>query len=56
MRLIALIEESGWYDSCGSDQIQRIGERLVELGAWEKDIERGIGRRQWYRPKKEAGR
>lgn len=52
-RLIAHKEtegsREGWYDSMAHTEAKLCGDRLVELGLWERHPE-GYGRRWWYRP------
>lgn len=40
----------GWYDSMARRDAVDYGNRLVELGLWERHPD-GYGRRWWYRPK-----
>lgn len=42
-------EFTGWYDSCAVSSAVAAGDRLVDLGVWEK-LSDGHGRRQFYRP------
>ena len=44
----------GWWYTTVSGHVKLIGDRLVELGKWERHPD-GIGRRQWYRPIDDAG-
>lgn len=39
----------GWWDSMGLSHVCDAGDRLVELGRWERHPD-GVGRRQFYRP------
>ncbi len=52
-RLIARLEtggpHEGWYDSMARTDAINYGDRLVELGLWERHPD-GYGRRWWYRP------
>lgn len=45
----------GWYDTQALKYVMEAGDRLVELGVWEKHPE-GTGRRWFYRPLRAAGR
>lgn len=40
----------GWWDSQALSSVQYWGDRLVELGTWERHP-KGFGRRWFYRPK-----
>ena len=53
-REIAIESPDGWFDSCGRSTACDYGDKLVELGLWEKRP-CGVGRRQWYRPKSTGG-
>ena len=44
-------DRHGWWDTCGLTLAMMYGDRLVELGLWEKHPT-GHGRRWWYRPVK----
>lgn len=50
----AHLGKDGWWDSQSNSSVWLWGEKLVELGLWEKDQTRGLGRRQWYRPIEKA--
>ena len=39
----------GWWDSMALSAVCSLGDRLVDLGAWERHP-RGAGRRWFYRP------
>lgn len=41
---------AGWWDTQALSQVKLLGDRLVELGKWERHPS-GRGRRWWYRPK-----
>ena len=43
-------ERAGWYDTCALSSTKRNGDRLVELGLYERHPE-GAGRRWFYRRK-----
>lgn len=43
-------ESGGWCCTNGRTTAVDYGERLVELGVFERDTTRGIGRVQWFRP------
>jgi hypothetical protein len=45
----------GWVDTMALSHIRNAGERLVELGLWERRPG-GFGRRQFYRPIPDAAR
>lgn len=45
----------GWYDTCCLSTWQQIGERLVELGAWEEHPD-FIGQSSYFRPKNKEER
>ena len=51
-------DPDGWIDSMAMSDVCDAGDRLVELGLWDRK-DGGYGRRQWYRPKalaaKESG-
>lgn len=40
---------AGWWDSCARSTARNLGDRLVELGKWERHPD-GWGRRWFYRP------
>ena len=40
---------AGWFDTMGRSHRCTAGDRLVQLGKWERGPG-GTGRRQWYRP------
>lgn len=42
-------DRQGWWDTCAITTAKIQGDRLVELGLWEKHPT-GYGRRWWYRP------
>ncbi len=39
----------GWYDSMAKGNVKYAGDRLVDLGLWERHPD-GTGRRWFYRP------
>lgn len=39
----------GWWDTMAKSYVMDIGDRLVELGAWDRHPD-GYGRRWFYRP------
>jgi len=41
--------ETGWWDSMALSTAKGLGDRLVELGKWERHPD-GVGRRWFYRP------
>jgi hypothetical protein len=43
----------GWWDSMSMSTTRALGDKLVELGAWERDPD-GVGRRWFYRPIEKA--
>ncbi len=53
-RQIAYRQFDGWWDSQAMSAACSFGNKLVELGMWERDTTRGTGRWQWYRPLKSA--
>lgn len=46
---IGSVLEDGWIDSCCMSSAVYAGNKLVELGVYERDEKRGGGRRQFYR-------
>lgn len=48
-----LDQKSGWRDSMSNSDVLYAGNRLVELGLWERRPD-GVGRRQFYRELAEA--
>ena len=48
-------EYAGWWDTMALGLVHQCGDRLVELGKWERHPE-GVGRRWWYRPIKREDR
>jgi hypothetical protein len=40
---------AGWYGAMALSHVRDAGDRLVELGVWERHPD-GAGRMQWYRP------
>jgi len=47
-------EREGWWDSMAGSTAAGYGDRLVELGTWERHPD-GCGRQWWYRPVEPAG-
>lgn len=43
-------QEDGWIDSCARNTAVEAGDRLVDMGLYERHPD-GHGRRQWYRRK-----
>jgi len=43
-------DKAGWWDSCSMSGVRDLGDKLVELGLWERHAD-GYGRRWFYRPK-----
>jgi hypothetical protein len=48
---IAHDEGDGWYSTNARQTCVWHGDRLVELGVFEEDQSRGVGRVRYYRPK-----
>ena len=46
-------EHGGWWDTCAISTTRDIGDRLGEMGLYERHPD-GSGRRQWYRPLRET--
>jgi len=44
---------AGWWDTCALSTARDLGNRLVQLGTWERHPD-GSGRRQFYRPRENA--
>ena len=44
-------DKAGWWDSGAHGTVRDFGDRLVELGLWERHPD-GYGRRWFYRPLK----
>jgi hypothetical protein len=42
---------AGWWDTQALRSVMEIGDKLVELGLWERHPTAGHGRRQFYRPR-----
>jgi hypothetical protein len=49
-RQIASRQPDGWWDTMALSTAFHLGERLVEMGLWERMAGGGISRRQFYRP------
>ena len=49
----ARIDVKGWWDSMANSNVCNMGDRLVELGLWERHPD-GYGRRWFYRPLQKA--
>lgn len=53
MRSLGFYEKDGprkgWWETTALRTVRDIGDRLVELGTWERHPD-GHGRRWWYRP------
>lgn len=48
-------DHAGWWDTCALTTCMEFGDRLVELGGWERHPD-GYGRRWFYRPKAEEAK
>jgi hypothetical protein len=51
---LAHLEDDGWRDTMASSTAMDLGDKLCELGLWERRPG-GHGRRQWYRPVAKGG-